>query len=139
MRRGKEENSLKWGLRTVAALVLTNVMLFAASPSKEISKAEDLYQHTDFENSLALLDKHSEDAGTNFLAGRDYFSLGDFKKAVDSLGRAVAKDPLNSGLCRLAGSLVRPPSRDFKPFDGPRIRLESAKVVRAGRATESQQ
>lgn len=77
-------------------LVATGGMLLAAMPTKDISKAEDLYQHTDFQNSLALLDMHSKDAATNFLAGRDYFSLGDFKKAADLLGKAAAEDPSNS-------------------------------------------
>lgn len=79
-----------------ATLVLTGALTFAQTSTKAIAKAEDLYQHTDFEGSMAMLDKHSGDAVTNFLLGRDYFSLGDFKKAVDSLEKAIEENPANS-------------------------------------------
>jgi tetratricopeptide (TPR) repeat protein len=59
----------------------------------DLSKAEDLYKHTDFEGSLALLDKHSSDPAINFLVARDYFMLGDFKKAVEYLQISVAEQP----------------------------------------------
>ncbi|HEX4810622.1 MAG TPA: hypothetical protein VH325_16920 [Bryobacteraceae bacterium] len=83
---------LKWGLRTAAALVLASTVSFGQS----LQKAEDLYQHTDFEGSLAVLNKHSNDAATNFLMGRDYFSLGQFKKAADTLEQAAAEDNRSS-------------------------------------------
>ena len=71
------------GLKSIrvcaAAAVFGAVLLHAA----DLSKAEDLYKHTDFEASLALLDKHSSDPSTNFLVARDYYMLGDFKKAAD--------------------------------------------------------
>jgi tetratricopeptide (TPR) repeat protein len=59
----------------------------------DLSKAENLYKQTDFEGSLALLDKHSSSAATNFLVGRDYFMMGDFKKSTDYLLKAVALQP----------------------------------------------
>ena len=62
----------------------------------DLSQAEDCYKHTDFEASLALLDKHSSDAATNFLMGRDYFMLGEFKKASEYLQTATQEQPSNS-------------------------------------------
>jgi len=62
----------------------------------DLGKAEELYRHTAYENSLDLLDKKSSDAATNFLVGRDYFMIGDFKKAVEYLGKATTTSPENS-------------------------------------------
>ncbi|MFL6415353.1 MAG: tetratricopeptide repeat protein [Bryobacteraceae bacterium] len=62
----------------------------------DLAKAEERYRHTDYQASLDLLDKKSSDAATNFLLGRNYFMLGDFKKAVDVLARATEISPENS-------------------------------------------
>jgi tetratricopeptide (TPR) repeat protein len=64
--------------------------------AQSLTRAEDLYKHTDYERSLALLDKSSSDPATAFLVGRDYFMLGDFKRATESLQRAAAAEPANS-------------------------------------------
>jgi tetratricopeptide (TPR) repeat protein len=61
-----------------------------------LDKAEDLYKRTEFEASLALLDKHSTEAATLFLLGRNYFMLADFKKSADYLGKAVQANPHSS-------------------------------------------
>lgn len=70
---------------------------FAATPSAQnLSKAEELYQHTDYESSLALLDKKSFEPSVTFLMGRDYFMLGDFKQSSEYLQRATEADPRNA-------------------------------------------
>lgn len=61
-----------------------------------LTKAEDFYQHTKYEASLALLDPDSAEPRTTFLIGRDYLMLGDFKKAADYFKKSVAAQPLNS-------------------------------------------
>ncbi|MBV9084484.1 MAG: hypothetical protein JOZ62_17560 [Acidobacteriaceae bacterium] len=58
-----------------------------------LAKAEQLYQRTEYEASLALLDKHASDAATSFLIGRNYFMIGDFKKSTDYLQRATEANP----------------------------------------------
>jgi tetratricopeptide (TPR) repeat protein len=63
---------------------------------QSLRKAEELYKRTDFEASLALLDKHSSDPAVDFLIGRDYFMMGDFKKATDYLQQAVDARPQDS-------------------------------------------
>lgn len=75
---------------SVVALSLSTVQ------AADLSKAEDRYRHTDFEASLALLDKHSSDAAENFLIARDYYMLGEFKKAGDYLQTATQQQPQNS-------------------------------------------
>jgi tetratricopeptide (TPR) repeat protein len=59
----------------------------------DLSKAEDLYKRTEYRASLAMLNKGSHEAATDFLIGRDEFMLGDFKKSTDSLQHAVAENP----------------------------------------------
>ena len=72
-------------------------MLFAtAICAADLSRAEDLFNRTDYAGSLALLDRNSPDPATNFLIGRNHLMSGDFKKATDYLEKAVAGAPDNS-------------------------------------------
>ncbi len=61
--------------------------------ARGLNQAEDLYQHTLYERSIALLDKQSSDPAVQFLLGRDYFMLGDFKRAGEFLDKAVHGAP----------------------------------------------
>jgi tetratricopeptide (TPR) repeat protein len=82
-------------LRWCSSVFILGLTAGIARPA-DLSKAEDLYKHTDFEASLALLDKHSSDAATNFLVARDYYMLGEFKKASEFLQQASAEQPQNA-------------------------------------------
>jgi tetratricopeptide (TPR) repeat protein len=91
----KKRNSVVRGL----GFLLFASILFASTlvlRAEDLSPAEDLYKRTNFEGSLALLDKHTADPATNFLLGRDYFMLADFKKATDYLEKASAAQPDSS-------------------------------------------
>jgi tetratricopeptide (TPR) repeat protein len=85
-------------LRVCGAAALSCALFLPAVPlrAERTSKAEQLYQRTDFSGSLALLDKNSTDSAALFLIGRDYFMLGDFKRSTDYLQKAVSADPKNS-------------------------------------------
>jgi predicted Zn-dependent protease len=75
------------------------VMFFAAvlpSFGENLNRAEELYQHTDYEGSLALLNKNTQDANINFLIGRNYLMLGELKNATDFLLKAREAQPENS-------------------------------------------
>lgn len=73
-----------------AAFLLAAVL---PAQAKDLTKAEQCFERTDYEGSAAQLDKHSSDAATNFLLGRDYFMLADFKKASEYLEKAAAERP----------------------------------------------
>jgi tetratricopeptide (TPR) repeat protein len=77
---------------------LLSVLLGYALPisAQTLTKAEELYQHTQYEGSLNLLDVHTQDAATNFLIGRDYFMQGELKKATEFLQKATKEEPDNS-------------------------------------------
>jgi tetratricopeptide (TPR) repeat protein len=67
----------------VSALTCTPVL------SQGLNQAEELYNHTYYDRSIALLDQQSKDPAVQFLLGRDYFMLGDFKKSSQYLESAV--------------------------------------------------
>ena len=85
-------------MRGLVLLFVAAALASSALPASEqnLRKAEDLYKRTNFEDSLALLDKNASDPATMFLVGRDHYMLGDFKKAADYLQKAVAAKPENS-------------------------------------------
>src|SRR5712692_2913219 len=69
--------------------------LFAANP--EYDRALDLYNHTEYENSLKLLLPLSQKDGAELvLIGENYFMLGDAKRATEFFQKAVTAEPTNS-------------------------------------------
>ena len=84
---------------------LTNIALFLTfagfaggltASAASLAKAEALYQRTDYEGSLAILNKNTDDAATNFLIGRDYFMRGELRKATEFFSKATQEDPTSS-------------------------------------------
>lgn len=62
----------------------------------ELPKAEELYSRAQYQASVSLLDARPTDPASLFLIGRDYYMLGQFKKASDYLKKAVIAAPDNS-------------------------------------------
>jgi tetratricopeptide (TPR) repeat protein len=60
------------------------------------SNPEDLYRRTDYQASLGLLDANSSDAAIQNLIGRDYYMLGDFKRATEHFQKAQQQAPSSS-------------------------------------------
>lgn len=79
----------------VCFLVLASVA--PAASTDVVNRASTLYQHTEYESSLRILSQESApDAPTYLLAGKNYFMLGDYKKAVDSFEKALNENPRSS-------------------------------------------
>ena len=55
--------------------------------------AEDLYHRTEYQFSLKMLDRGSSDPAIANLIGRNYYMLGDFKKATEYFQKAVNQAP----------------------------------------------
>jgi tetratricopeptide (TPR) repeat protein len=75
------------------------VLLFlcvAVAQGRDHSKAEELYQQTDYDAALALIDKHTPDPEELNLLGRIYFMKGEFNKAAEWFVKALEIDPGNS-------------------------------------------
>jgi len=70
------------------------VLLAAAAASGgSLDRARSLYQQTEYRKAIQELSSAAESAEAAALAGRCWYQLGDFKRAVDSLERAVQLDP----------------------------------------------
>src|ERR1035441_5018027 len=71
-------------------------LAWAAGP--DLDRANKLYNITEFQQSLEVLHAlGNKDAAVYDLMGRDYYGLGEFRKATEALEKAVALQPGNSG------------------------------------------
>ena len=62
-----------------------------------MTRAGALYQHTEYESSLKILAQESApDAQVYLLTGKNYFMLGDYKKAIDAFEKALKENPRSS-------------------------------------------
>lgn len=78
------------------AAVLAALPLLAASPS-DLDQARKLYQLTDYDSSLKILQTiQPKDGPVYELMGRDHYMQGEYKKATDALEKAVAAAPSDS-------------------------------------------
>jgi tetratricopeptide (TPR) repeat protein len=89
--------TLGFGVKLHRALALAALSLCLAATvwAAANPKAEDLYLRTEYRQSLALLSGNGSAADNN-LAGRNYYMMGDFKRAVDYFQRAAEAEPGNS-------------------------------------------
>lgn len=107
------------GLLAIACLTFaTSAFPLAAG---NMASAESLYTHTDYEGSLALLDKHSGDPRINFLIGRDYFMLADFKKSSEYLQKATEGAPGNSEYMDWLGRALGKRAETSNPILAPAL------------------
>jgi tetratricopeptide (TPR) repeat protein len=111
---GKIEESVQIYLFTF----LTAVSLSAASP--EWTRANSLYQRTEYQQSLALLEAATmKDAAMLQLAGQDFFMLGEYKKASEAFEKAAALDPNNAKLIHWLGRAYGRRAETANPFMAP--------------------
>ena len=83
------------GLLLIFGLACTAYSASASGP--DLDRARKLYNLTEFEQSLQLLQPMpNKTAEVYELIGRDYFGLGEFKKAIDSFEKAAAIEPGNA-------------------------------------------
>ena len=82
-------------MRALAGFLLLYCSASASQNTTE--QAAALYQRTDYNGSASVAFKgpHTGRSAYN-LIGKNYFMLGDFKKAAESFEKAVALNPLNS-------------------------------------------
>ena len=73
------------------------VSVASAASTDVVTRAGALYQHTEYESSLRILAQDSApDEPSYLLTGKNYFMLGDYKKAVDSFEKALHENPRSS-------------------------------------------
>jgi tetratricopeptide (TPR) repeat protein len=81
--------------RGVAIVLAATAFTWAAGP--ELDRARELYKRTDYEAAIKLLSNlPRKDAAVYALTGQSYYMDGEFKKAAESLQKAVALSPNDS-------------------------------------------
>jgi tetratricopeptide (TPR) repeat protein len=108
-------------LRSSASLAVAFIVVLTPLAAQNLKEAEQLYQRTQYEESLALLNQRATDAPTNFLVGRDYFMSGNFKAAVDHFQKAIAADPKNADYVDWLGRAYGKRAEISNPFQAPML------------------
>jgi tetratricopeptide (TPR) repeat protein len=89
----------------------------ACAGATDLEQALKLYHLTEYEQSLAVLQAIPQKDGAVYeLAGRDYYMMGDYKKATDSLDRAESADPRNSEYALWLGRAYGRRAETSNPF-----------------------
>jgi Flp pilus assembly protein TadD len=85
-----------------------SVLLFAlaiSAKTPEWDRAHELYQRTEYAQSLAALDRIPNKGADEFqLIGQCHLMQGDYKKATESFEKALALAPRNAEIHRLLGN-----------------------------------
>jgi Flp pilus assembly protein TadD len=87
-------------MRSLGAFLLCVSVAAAATsavPKDVLGRASALYQRTQYEDSLHVLAEDvTPDADAQLLSGKNYFMLGDYKRATEFFEKALALSPDNS-------------------------------------------
>jgi len=106
-------------IRRIAIALLITVSAGQAA-SVEWVRAHDLYQRTEYNQSLVqLLPLSPKDAATLQLIGQNYFMLGEYKKATDSLEKAVELAPDDAQALLWLGRAYGRRAETSNPFSAP--------------------
>ncbi len=109
-------------MRLAGLLFLAMPALFGQGLNREspVAKAEELYRQTEYKASLSLIAEMAQPEGAGYyLAGRDYFMLGDYKKATEALQKAFALEPGRSEYAHWLGRSFGRRAETSSPFSAP--------------------
>jgi Flp pilus assembly protein TadD len=82
-------------MRMLSAVLFLTVT--AGATPDVVRRASALYQRTQYEDSLHVLaEDPAPDADNYLLSGKNYFMLGDYKRAIELFEKALASSPANS-------------------------------------------
>jgi len=82
-------------VRVLSGFLLLVVTVWASADV--VRRASALYQRTEYQNSLHVLaEDPTPDAAGHLLSGKNYFMLGEYKKAVEYMEKALAISPKSS-------------------------------------------
>jgi tetratricopeptide (TPR) repeat protein len=103
---------------SIVLIAAVTTALAAVTPSLE--QANKLYNRTEYQASLKLLQAGAEkDAATYDLIGRNYYMLGDFKKASEAYEKAVSLEPNNSNYEHWLGKAYGRRAETSSPLTAP--------------------
>lgn len=97
------------------------IAAFVSAATPEWTRAHNLYQQTEYRQSLALLERQQapKDAATLQLMAQNLFMLGEYKRATDVFEKAVALDPNNPKLVHWLGRTYGRRAETANPFSAP--------------------
>jgi len=99
---------------------LLAVAAAASAATVDMDRARNLYNSTDFDGSLRLLRALPVKDGAAYeLIGRNYYMQHDYKEAIDSLEKACAAEPGNSGYALWLGRAFGRRAETSSPFTAP--------------------
>jgi Flp pilus assembly protein TadD len=114
-----ERRLTNYCMRFSAAALLAAWPLLAAS-SADLEQARKLYQLTDYDTSLKILQTiEPKDGPVHALIGRNHYMQGEYKKATESLEKAVAAEPANSDYELWLGRAFGRRAETASPFTAP--------------------
>ncbi len=91
-----------------------------------LARAENLYSHTDYQASLKLIRESGLKSGqVYFLAGKDHYMLGDYKKAAEAFERAFAIEPSNAEYALWLGRSFGRRAETAFPFAAPKYAAQA--------------
>jgi Flp pilus assembly protein TadD len=99
------------------------IFVFAAglfASAADLKQAEDLYQRTEYAASLKILAGESaEGAKAYLLIGKNYYMLGNYKRATEAFQRAMALDTTSSDAALWLGRTYGRRAETASPFMAP--------------------
>jgi tetratricopeptide (TPR) repeat protein len=112
------EQRVAGGLRILA--VVLAVAHLAGAADGRLVEAQKLYNSTDFDQSLKVLQAIQPKDGPVFeLMGRDYYMQADFRRATEVLEKAVQSDPANAEYALWLGRAWGRRAETSGPFTAP--------------------
>ena len=109
----------------IVSILLLGYLPLPLRAGDRSSQAETLYTSTDYQGSLALLDKQTSDPGVNFLIGRDYFMLGDYKAAANYVQKSNAAQPNNGQYIDWLGKIYGKRAEVANPLLAPGLAVKA--------------
>ena len=104
-------------MRGLSLFLLAAVGLVGQS---SLQRAEELYQKTDYRESLSVLKSVSPASAPVYcLEGQNFFMLGEFKKATDAFEKAFALEPTNSEYAHWLGRSFGRRAETSNPLTAP--------------------
>ncbi len=90
-----------YGMRLywLSIILMTSVttVTFGRSPNPDLSRAEELYQRTEYGRAIDVLQAvERRDAASYALLGKAFFLEGQYKRAISNLEKAIGRDTVNS-------------------------------------------
>jgi Flp pilus assembly protein TadD len=111
---------MRLGRVAITGVVVTVLASAAGAADPQLAEAHKLYNSTDFEQSLKVLQAiPSKDGPVYELMGRDYYMQADYKRATEALEKAFAMEPANAEYALWLGRAWGRRAETSSPFTAP--------------------